>query len=79
MEFCRCSNRDLKIEIYTAPRKYSKPVTIVAGIDSARVQQVFKRLKSLCACGGTVKSGNIEIQGDHVEKVRKFLTDNHLL
>jgi translation initiation factor 1 len=33
------------------------------------MKSLGKRLKQACGTGGTVKDGNIEIQGDHREKV----------
>jgi translation initiation factor 1 len=33
-----------------------------------------QQLKKLCGSGGTAKNGNIEIQGDHREKVMAKLT-----
>jgi len=32
-------------------------------------------LKSICACGGTVKTGCVELQGDQKELVKKTLRD----
>lgn len=32
-------------------------------------------LKSKLACGGTVKGNNIELQGDHIEKVKKYVVE----
>jgi translation initiation factor 1 len=33
------------------------------------MKSLSKRLKQACGTGGTVKDGNIEIQGDHRDKV----------
>ena len=48
-----------------------KGVTLVKGLalDAAALAQTAKQLKAACGCGGTVKDGVIEIQGDHVERV----------
>jgi len=48
-----------------------KGVTLVKGLtlDPAALAQTAKQLKAACGCGGTVKDGVIEIQGDHVERV----------
>jgi len=48
-----------------------KGVTLVKGLalDAAALAQTAKQLKATCGCGGTVKAGVIEIQGDHVERV----------
>ena len=48
-----------------------KGVTLVKGLafDPAALTQTARQLKAACGCGGTVKDGVIEIQGDHVERV----------
>lgn len=35
--------------------------------------QLMKKLKAHCGTGGTLKEGQIELQGDHREKCRAFL------
>jgi translation initiation factor 1 len=52
-----------------------KGVTLVKGLalDPAALTQLAKQLKAACGCGGTVKDGVIEIQGDHVERVIEWL------
>ena len=45
-----------------------KTVTVVRGL-SGDLNAVAKDLKRLCATGGAVKGGAIEIQGDHRDKV----------
>ncbi len=44
-----------------------KGVTVIAGLplDQKGLQGLAKELKRRCGAGGTVKSGTIEIQGDH--------------
>jgi translation initiation factor 1 len=44
-----------------------KGVTVVTGIPlaGAALDELASRLKRSCGCGGTVKDGVIEIQGDH--------------
>jgi translation initiation factor 1 len=37
------------------------------------IDDVARRLRQACGCGGTVKNRQIEIQGDQVTKVRAFL------
>ena len=73
-EICACQDiarESQRIRIYTMRRKYGKLVTIVEGIkDDVNVDDLTKQLKSKCACGGTYKEYNIELQGEHREKVR---------
>jgi translation initiation factor 1 len=48
-----------------------KTVTTVRGLPLAAdgVRDVAKALKRRCGCGGTVKDGVVEVQGDHVDAV----------
>ncbi|MEF7614479.1 translation initiation factor Sui1 [Aquincola sp. MAHUQ-54] len=48
-----------------------KAVTVVRGLplDAAALTQLGTRLKTLCGSGGTAKDGEIELQGDHRDKV----------
>ncbi len=48
-----------------------KTVTVVGGLQLTGPEQaaLAKQLKALCGSGGTVKEGNIEIQGDHRERI----------
>ena len=56
-------------------RKFGKEYTIVMGIDPKQVdiRDVMKKLKSKFACGGTVKDGRIELQGNHIKKTKEAL------
>lgn len=44
-----------------------KTVTVITGIpiDEAALKELTGELKRRCGTGGTIKEGNIEIQGDH--------------
>lgn len=77
-ELCVCEEiaRDQqKIRIYSERRRYGKMVTIVEGIKDVDINELAKKLKTKCASGGTVKNGNIELQGDHIKKVKKALEE----
>jgi translation initiation factor 1 len=52
-----------------------KAVTVVRGapVDAGGLARLGQELKAACGCGGTVKDGIIEVQGDHVEKVMGWL------
>ncbi len=52
-----------------------KCVTLVAGValDGLALAALGKQLRSACGCGGTVKDGVIEVQGDHCELVMATL------
>jgi translation initiation factor 1 len=52
-----------------------KTVTVVTGVpmDAGQLAGLAQQLKKLCGSGGTVKDGNIEIQGDHCDKVQEKL------
>jgi translation initiation factor 1 len=54
-----------------------KTVTIVAGLqhNPDTMEEIGRILKQHCGAGGTVKEGNIEIQGDHRERVSAKLIE----
>lgn len=54
-----------------------KTVTVVTGLggSDAALAQVATTLKRLCGSGGTIADGNVEIQGDHRERVAAKLTE----
>jgi translation initiation factor 1 len=53
-----------------------KTVTVIDGVvgSESELATLAQQLKKLCGSGGTVKEGNIEIQGDHCNKVISKLT-----
>ncbi|MEZ5415143.1 MAG: translation initiation factor [Opitutaceae bacterium] len=55
-----------------------KTVTLVTGfvgIGLLEKEQLAKKMRAACGCGGTVKDGNIEIQGDQRDKIAAILSD----
>ena len=54
-----------------------KTVTVVknfSGIHESEKEQLARQLQKACGAGGTVKNGQIEIQGDHRETVAHILS-----
>ncbi|MGD8116653.1 stress response translation initiation inhibitor YciH [Vibrio sp. Hep-1b-8] len=64
----------VRIERQTKGRK-GKGVSIVTGLDldDAPLKLLAAELKKVCGCGGSIKDGKIEIQGDAREKIKVFL------
>ena len=55
-----------------------KTVTVVGGfvgIGLPEKERLAKRMRAACGCGGTVKDGRIEIQGDQREAVARILEE----
>ena len=54
-----------------------KTVTVVdgfVGIGLPEKEQLTKKMRAACGCGGTVKDGEIVIQGDQREKIAEILS-----
>ncbi len=66
-----------EISVYTIKKKFGKEHTVVEGMDKKDVdmKEMVKKLKAKFACGGTVKGGKIELQGNHKFKVKQILID----
>ena len=55
-----------------------KTVTVVSGftgIGGPEKDALAKKMRAACGCGGTVKDGRIEIQGDQRETVARILEE----
>ena len=77
-ELCVCetiAKESQKISIFVERKKFNKNYTIVQGIDEREIglKDLAKKLKSELACGGTIKDGKIELQGEHKQKVKVIL------
>jgi translation initiation factor 1 len=63
-----------KIKVTTDRKRYGKIVTVVSGFDEGiNVKKIVKALKNELACGGSYKNNVIELQGDHVKKIKPLL------
>lgn len=64
----------VRIQKQTKGRK-GKGVMVITGLDldDAPLKLLAAELKKKCGCGGSVKNGTIEIQGDDRELVKKLL------
>jgi translation initiation factor 1 len=66
-----------KIKIEVKSTRFRKSMTIITGIDDKeKAKAIGKELKQKLACGGTVKDGVIEVQGNHKESVKEILVKN---
>ena len=79
-DLCACgeiAKEQQRIRVRLETRKYGRPTTIVDGIDekNTNLAGMAQKLKGFCACGGTAKNGLIMLQGDHRDRVRKYLVD----
>lgn len=64
----------VRIHRQTKGRK-GKGVSIVTGLDldDTALKLFAAELKKSCGCGGSVKDGEIEIQGDARDKIKVYL------
>ncbi|MBT3395434.1 stress response translation initiation inhibitor YciH [archaeon] len=77
-DLCVCetiAKEEQRIRIRTDRKRYGKLMTIIEGIESDNIdlKQLTKKLKNKFACGGTFKEGRIELQGNHIGRVKKEL------
>ncbi len=72
--FEEIAKREQHIKVTTDKRRYGKVITLVSGLSkSLDIKSIAKALKEKLACGGTIKDGVIELQGDHKKQVRPIL------
>jgi translation initiation factor 1 len=90
-DLCVCESiakESQKIIVKIEKKKYGKKYTIIEGIDPKEIDldKLAKQLKAKFACGGTVKSGVVELQGGggkspaaeqrHLQEVKQILVQN---
>ncbi len=68
------NQQNVRVETSRSGRK-GKTVTIIRGFQAKpeTLADLLKKLKTQCGAGGTVKDNEIEIQGDHKQKIVQFL------
>lgn len=68
--------KSVRVSLDTKGRK-GKVVTLVGGLqhNPATMSEIARILKQHCGAGGTVKEGQIEIQGDHRQRVAEKLRE----
>ena len=66
----------VRIFLDTKGRK-GKSVTIVAGLqhNPTTMEEIGRILKHYCGAGGTIKEGNIEIQGDQRVRIAEKMKE----
>lgn len=66
---------------YETKGRGGKGVTIVKGLalNAVDLAAMGKQLKTACGTGGTVKDGNVEMQGDHSERIMTLLKSKGLV
>ena len=64
----------VRIHKETKGRK-GKGVSIIKGLDldDASLKLLATELKKSCSCGGSIKDGHIEIQGEMRDKIKQLL------
>lgn len=78
LDLCMCreiARETQEIKVYTEKRRFGKSVTILEGIDKNEIKEIASKLKSKLACGGTVKEGKVELQGDHKRRIKEVLME----
>ncbi|MEE9323181.1 MAG: stress response translation initiation inhibitor YciH [Candidatus Aenigmarchaeota archaeon] len=76
-DICACetiAKEEEKIKIFSIKKRFGKRVTIIEGMSrDVDSKGILKDLKTKLACGGTMKNGVIELQGDHRRKMKEIL------
>jgi predicted translation initiation factor SUI1 len=73
--------RSVRIMLETKGRK-GKSVTVISGLqhNPVTMKEIARTLKEHCGTGGTVKDGNIELQGDQrVRAADKLRSLNYIV
>lgn len=68
------NQQNVRVQMTRAGRK-GKTVTVMTGFQASpdTLNALLKLLKNQCGAGGTAKENEIEIQGDHKQKILQIL------
>ena len=77
-DLCVCeaiAKEEQSIKVRLVKRRFGKLITLISGINKKDInlKELAKQLKNKLACGGTLKNDAIELQGNHINKVKAEL------
>ena len=76
-DICACetiAKEEERVKVSSIRKRFGKSVTTIEGISrDVDMKNVLRELKTKLACGGTMKDGVIELQGDHRKKIKDIL------
>ena len=70
------NQQNLRVQASRKGRK-GKTVTVITGFQAKpeTLTALLKQLKAQCGAGGTLKNNEVEIQGDHAQKLVQILSE----
>ena len=70
------NQQNLRVQASRKGRK-GKTVTVITGFQAKpeTLTALLKQLKAQCGAGGTLKDNEVEIQGDHAQKLVQILSE----
>ncbi len=79
-DLCVCGELEkeqTRIVVRLELRRYGKPTTLIDGLDPKHldINEIAKKLKKKLACGGSIKNGQIILQGDHRAVIKECLIE----
>ena len=62
-----------RAKVFTENRRGKRVVTIVKNLEERDLKELLTKLKGALGTGGTIKDGQLELQGDRVSRAKEFL------